>query len=56
MPNSLADPWTHAVQLYGNDPISAIYVDADGGWYGEQVIELDDAQVNSTLVSYEPGG
>lgn len=50
---SESDTWAHAQDLYGGDPVSAVYVDADGGWKGEQVLELDDTQVDSTLVTYE---
>jgi len=47
------DTWAHAQELYGSDPISGVYVDADGGWFGDQVMEFDDTRVNSTLVTYE---
>ena len=50
---SYSDTWAHAQSLYGSDPVSAIYLDADGGWYSEQVMEFDDTQVDSTLVTYE---
>lgn len=50
---SESDTWAHAQELYGSDAVSAVYVDADGGWKGEQVLELDDTQVDSTLVTYE---
>lgn len=50
---SESDTWAHAQALYGGDAVSAVYVDADGGWKGEQVLELDDTQVDSTLVTYE---
>lgn len=46
--------WAQVVKAYGSEPISAVYVDEDGGWDGEQVIEFDDTKVDGTLVTYEP--
>lgn len=47
-------PWAQVVKAYGGEPVSAVYVDADGGWDGEQVIEFDDTRVDGNLVTYEP--
>lgn len=47
------DTWAHAQAVYGSDPISAVYVDLDGGWYSNQTVQFDDTRVNSTTVTYE---
>ena len=37
---------------YGTYPVTAVYLDADGGWYQPQTIDFANAQVNTTLYSF----
>lgn len=47
------DTVAHADQVYGSDPVSAVYLDADGGWEATQTIDFDNTQVDGSLVTYE---
>jgi hypothetical protein len=48
-----ADPYSTVQANYGNYPVSAVYLDMDGGWYSDQTADFDNTQVNSTFVTYE---
>jgi hypothetical protein len=50
---SFYDTYSNAEANYGNYAVTAVYLDADGGWNGEQVIDFDNTQVNGTVYTYE---
>jgi hypothetical protein len=50
---SYADPYANAQARYGSYPVTAVYLDADGGWYSNQTVDFDNTQVNSVLFTYD---
>ena len=50
------DTYRHAQSAYGNYSVTAIYLDADGGWYSNQVVDFDNTRVNGEFFTYEPRG
>ena len=47
------DTYSNAQAQYGSYPLTAIWLDADGGWNGDQTVEFDNAEVNSELFTFE---
>ena len=50
---SYSDTWSDVQATYGNYTVTAVYVDLDGGWFGDQTVDFDNTQVNKQVVSYE---
>lgn len=47
------DPYSDAQAKYGSYPLIAVWLDADGGWDGNQTVDLDNSRVNDQLYTYE---
>jgi hypothetical protein len=47
------EPYSTVQANYGSYPVTAVYLDADGGWAGAQTVDFDNTQVNNTLYTYE---
>ena len=50
---SYSDRWSDVQATYGNYSVTAVYVDLDGGWFGDQTVDFDNTQMNKQVVSYE---
>jgi hypothetical protein len=50
---SYSDTWSNVQATYGNYTVTAVYVDLDGGWRGDQTVDFDNTRVNKQVVSYE---
>ena len=50
---SVYDSYANAQANYGSYPVTAVYLDADGGWDGDQTVDFDNTQVNAQLFTYE---
>jgi hypothetical protein len=50
---SYSDTYSNVQANYGNYTVTHVYVDVDGGWYGDQTVDFDDTQVNREIVTYE---
>lgn len=48
-----AEPYSAVQASYGNDPVTGVYLDVDGGWDSSQTVDFDNTQVNSSLFTYE---
>jgi hypothetical protein len=46
------DSYSNAQANYGTYPLTAVWLDADGGWDGDQTVEFDNSQVNNELFTY----
>lgn len=49
---STEDTFANAEANYGYYSVTAIYLDADGGWAGNQTVDFDNTQVNNELFTY----
>jgi hypothetical protein len=47
------EPYADVQAKYGNYAVTAVYLDLDGGWYSDQVVDFDNTQVNRQFVNYE---
>lgn len=47
------DTFASVVANYGTYPLTAVWLDADGGWQADQTVEFDNAQVNGRLFTFE---
>ena len=48
-----ADSYSNVQATYGGYTVTHVYVDLDGGWFGDQTVDFDNTQVNKQLVTYE---
>jgi hypothetical protein len=49
------DTWAHAQQLVGNQPVQAVSLVLDGGWGGDQILNLSAASVNGNAFTMPAG-
>lgn len=47
------DPYATALLKYGDYEVTGIQLVADGGWLADQVVDIDNTTINSTLYTYE---
>ena len=47
-----ADRWSTVQANYGSYPVTAVYLDVDGGWYTNETDDFDNTQVNNELFTY----
>ena len=50
---SYADMYSNVQATYGDYTVTHVYVDLDGGWFGNQTVDFDNTRVNKQLVTYE---